>query len=48
MDGSRRDPTLAELTAWAEARAALDFSRREAVKSAGKAVVDVLKGSGTK
>ncbi|RSH84452.1 uncharacterized protein EHS24_005973 [Apiotrichum porosum] len=37
-------PNAAELAAWTEARAQAQFARREAVKNASKAVVDVLKG----
>ena len=45
---TRPDPTLAQLITWAESRAALEFKRREAVKSASKAVVDVLRISAAK
>ncbi|WVQ83451.1 hypothetical protein IAT38_005592 [Cryptococcus sp. DSM 104549] len=36
-------PTLPDLTKWAEERASLEFSRREALRAGGKAVLDVLK-----
>jgi hypothetical protein len=36
--------STAELTTWCENRAALEFSRREGVKGAGKAVLDILRG----
>ncbi|KAL1410140.1 hypothetical protein Q8F55_004143 [Vanrija albida] len=38
-------PTPAQLAAWDEARAAAAFGRREGVKTASRAVVDVLRGS---
>ncbi|TXT11012.1 hypothetical protein VHUM_01763 [Vanrija humicola] len=39
-------PTPAQLASFAEGRAAAMFARREGVKTAAKAVQDVLKGSG--
>ncbi|ODN87117.1 hypothetical protein L198_07119 [Cryptococcus wingfieldii CBS 7118] len=36
-------PTVQELTQWAEERAALEFSRKDAMRAGGKAVLDVLK-----
>jgi hypothetical protein len=36
--------STAELTTWCENRAALEFSRREGVKGAGKVVLDILRG----
>ncbi|KAK8861233.1 hypothetical protein IAR55_002052 [Kwoniella newhampshirensis] len=38
-------PTFAELTRWAEDRASLEFTRREALKAGSKAVLDVLRAS---
>lgn len=34
---------MADLTAWAEDRAGLEFSRKEAVKAGSKAILDVLR-----
>ncbi|WVQ77419.1 hypothetical protein IAR50_007105 [Cryptococcus sp. DSM 104548] len=36
-------PTVQELTQWAEERAALEFSRKDALRAGGRAVLDVLK-----
>jgi len=43
---SRDSPSVAELTIWEENRAGLEFSRREAVRASGRAVLDVMRGSG--
>ncbi|WVN87234.1 uncharacterized protein L203_102411 [Cryptococcus depauperatus CBS 7841] len=41
-------PSIEELTKWAGDRAALEFSRREALRAGGRAVLDILRGSGAK
>jgi hypothetical protein len=40
-------PAMSDLSRWAEERAALEFSRREGVRLGSRAVLDVLKGSGS-
>ncbi|WRT65348.1 uncharacterized protein IL334_002291 [Kwoniella shivajii] len=39
--------TIADLARWAEERASLEFSKKEALRSASKAVADILRGSGS-
>jgi hypothetical protein len=40
-------PGMTDLSRWSEERAALEFSRREGVRMGSRAVLDVLKGSGS-
>ncbi|OWZ74722.1 hypothetical protein C365_06842 [Cryptococcus neoformans Bt85] len=41
----KKEPTSQDLAAWAEERASLEFSRKEALRAGGKAVLDVLRAS---
>lgn len=41
----KKEPTAQDLAAWAEERASLEFSRKEALRAGGKAVLDVLRAS---
>ncbi|KIR57986.1 hypothetical protein I314_06248 [Cryptococcus bacillisporus CA1873] len=41
----KKEPTAQDLAAWAEERASLEFSRKEALRAGGKAVLEVLRAS---
>lgn len=41
----KKEPTAQDLAAWAGERASLEFSRKEALRAGGKAVLEVLRAS---